>query len=1169
MTKTISKRLISVLMAVCMLVILLSGLWYVLPARAASGYMLKVRTETSTWGRVLQEVTLPETGEYIFEAYFKQTVGTAMSLKVMRNDSGIGDKVLSETTDDKTSLHQIRFLADQVNDDDTIKYQIALAVAGSSSANEAYLYLPSVYKADDASKTNLLANTVNSTDLSGWVDRKNWGATAMNATAVAADPTLFGIVEEKPEYMMKVKLVKGGYGRVQQSVKLTETGHYVYQAYFKQTVGSSLKMSVLYNYAGAEIVSDVTDEKTGLRTVEFNARATGSYTFAVSTGWANEGDEAYLYRPVVYKTDDANKTNLLTNSAFENDLSGWTDWSTLETRPDGLVSLGAERVEADPSIFGGEESFEYMLKFAPSEGASWGQYYQNVKLEPGTYIYQAYFKQTKFTSGGANTLQLGVMHNYASVKNVQTTTDAEKNFWTLEFTAEEAGDYWINVGLGWTGDADQMEAYFYQPVLFNKTDAAKKNLLKNADFSDGTANWSERCGDGAGATLGATRVEADPSVFSGEESFEYMLKFAPSEGASWGQYYQNVKLEPGTYIYQAYFKQTKFTSGGANTLQLGVMHNYASVKNVQTTTDAEKNFWTLEFTAEEAGDYWINVGLGWTGDADQMEAYFYQPVLFNKTDAAKKNLLKNADFSDGTANWSERCGDGAGATLGATRVEADPSVFNNVYMLKFAPEVGVKSGGYYQTVHLDAGKYIFEGYFKQTKWTLKTGENTMVLDVLKDGKHLTVTRSEPDALHFFSRCEFTVETAGDYQIGVTLGEHADTSQMEAYLYSPTLYSKDDATKTNKLQNTDLKSGNDGLADWSSVGGFKAVRSNMTDPTIFDREPVRDGQHMLNFKYKKGQGGKDSVLVGFYLPYDPEQEYYIVSFFVKDTLNETSPSFVQTDNADSSSLATIVAAYTEGDKYTYFIHKMPTQTKFSLMLFYADVDLDLYFTGFEVYAADSSYKKISDKNYGAIYGDFTDWYDRGANQVGGIATSTWPYMRLNSVLPVPEGFFNYDPMPELKYDDEWWKKFGDFEDENTETGTVKGTLCDESGAPINGAMLELHSSEDPDRVYSLSTKKDGSFSFENVPVGVYDLCVLAKDETQIFFEDEMIELEGQGDIVMLELTYSGDLSGLDVSPQTGDVLPYGILLSAALSAAALIIISRMHRKKARHMQTSSL
>ena len=1007
MTKTISKRLISVLMAVCMLVILLSGLWYVLPARAASGYMLKVRTETSTWGRVLQEVTLPETGEYIFEAYFKQTVGTAMSLKVMRNDSGIGDKVLSETTDDKTSLHQIRFLADQVNDDDTIKYQIALAVAGSSSANEAYLYLPSVYKADDASKTNLLANTVNSTDLSGWVDRKNWGATAMNATAVAADPTLFGIVEEKPEYMMKVKLVKGGYGRVQQSVKLTETGHYVYQAYFKQTVGSSLKMSVLYNYAGAEIVSDVTDEKTGLRTVEFNARATGSYTFAVSTGWANEGDEAYLYRPVVYKTDDANKTNLLTNSAFENDLSGWTDWSTLETRPDGLVSLGAERVEADPSIFGGEESFEYMLKFAPSEGASWGQYYQNVKLEPGTYIYQAYFKQTKFTSGGANTLQLGVMHNYASVKNVQTTTDAEKNFWTLEFTAEEAGDYWINVGLGWTGDADQMEAYFYQPVLFNKTDAAKKNLLKNADFSDGTANWSERCGDGAGATLGATRVEADPSVF------------------------------------------------------------------------------------------------------------------------------------------------------------------NNVYMLKFAPEVGVKSGGYYQTVHLDAGKYIFEGYFKQTKWTLKTGENTMVLDVLKDGKHLTVTRSEPDALHFFSRCEFTVETAGDYQIGVTLGEHADTSQMEAYLYSPTLYSKDDATKTNKLQNTDLKSGNDGLADWSSVGGFKAVRSNMTDPTIFDREPVRDGQHMLNFKYKKGQGGKDSVLVGFYLPYDPEQEYYIVSFFVKDTLNETSPSFVQTDNADSSSLATIVAAYTEGDKYTYFIHKMPTQTKFSLMLFYADVDLDLYFTGFEVYAADSSYKKISDKNYGAIYGDFTDWYDRGANQVGGIATSTWPYMRLNSVLPVPEGFFNYDPMPELKYDDEWWKKFGDFEDENTETGTVKGTLCDESGAPINGAMLELHSSEDPDRVYSLSTKKDGSFSFENVPVGVYDLCVLAKDETQIFFEDEMIELEGQGDIVMLELTYSGDLSGLDVSPQTGDVLPYGILLSAALSAAALIIISRMHRKKARHMQTSSL
>ena len=355
--KSVSRCVLSILAVVCMIALLLPTAFNQLSARAASGYMLKVRTETSSWGRFQQEVTLPETGEYIFEAYFKQTVGTSMSLKVMRSDGGIGDKVLSETTDDKTSLHQIRFLADQVNSDGTIKYQITISVGGSNSANEAYLYLPSVYKADDVSKTNLLTNTVNSTDLSGWVDRKNWGATAMNAAAVTADPTLFGIVEEKPEYMMKVKLAKGGYGRVRQSVKLTETGHYVYQAYFKQTVGSSLKMSVLYNYAGAEIVSDVTDEKTGLRTVEFNAKAAGSYMVAVSTGWANKGDEAYLYRPVVYKADDANKTNLLTNSTFENDLSGWTDWSTLETR-DGLVNLGAERVEADLSIFAGEETVD-------------------------------------------------------------------------------------------------------------------------------------------------------------------------------------------------------------------------------------------------------------------------------------------------------------------------------------------------------------------------------------------------------------------------------------------------------------------------------------------------------------------------------------------------------------------------------------------------------------------------------------------------------------------------------------------------------------------------------------------------------------------------------------------------------------------------------------------
>ena len=151
--------------------------------------------------------------------------------------------------------------------------------------------------------------------------------------------------------MMKIQLTKGGFGRVQHSVKLTETGHYVYQAYFKQTVGSNtLKMSVMYNWGSAEIVSDVTDKKTGLRTVEFNAKAAGDYMVTVSTGWAYKGEEAYLYRPVVYKADDANKANLLTNSTFENGLSGWTDWSTLESK-DNLVNLGAERVEADPSIF--------------------------------------------------------------------------------------------------------------------------------------------------------------------------------------------------------------------------------------------------------------------------------------------------------------------------------------------------------------------------------------------------------------------------------------------------------------------------------------------------------------------------------------------------------------------------------------------------------------------------------------------------------------------------------------------------------------------------------------------------------------------------------------------------------------------------------------------------
>ena len=294
------------------------------------------------------------------------------------------------------------------------------------------------------------------------------------------------------------------------------------------------------------------------------------------------------------------------------------------------------------------------------------------------------------------------------------------------------------------------------------------------------------------------------------------------------------------------------------------------------------------------------------------------------------------------------------------------------------------------------------------------------------------------------------------------------------------------------------------------------------PEKYFEKDIRTEPQMLKFESKKGLGGETSVYLGLNFPVDDKVEFYIVSFFLKMEQG-AMPSYYQTDNASSTGLGTIYPAYSEGDKVTFFIPRYPTQTKFQLVMFFPDQDGIGYLSDVEVYAADENYRKLNDVNVGAIFGNFEDWYDHGNETPGGLSNGSYPAVTLIDRFPIPSGFFEYDPLPELIVDNQWWNSLNVSENEYVETGSVRGQILDAKKNAMSDISVVLDSG-----ITVLKTKTDskGNFSFDKVPVGVYDIYIKINDE-DIYFEDQLIDVLAQDDLINIDLVYDGETIAVEV------------------------------------------
>ena len=255
-----------------------------------------------------------------------------------------------------------------------------------------------------------------------------------------------------------------------------------------------------------------------------------------------------------------------------------------------------------------------------------------------------------------------------------------------------------------------------------------------------------------------------------------------------------------------------------------------------------------------------------------------------------------------------------------------------------------------------------------------------------------------------------------------------------------------------------------------------------------------------------------------------------------------------DAAKTQGAFNMVSEYDEETGYWYGIFTIPEKSyidKDGLAHIFLSVNTELsgagYFSDFELY--DITNDEGRTKNL-LVNPDFKQglW--------GWVGTDMWTVPELNfntlkfteckqlfSLVPYDEKMFIKNDSEQYFNDGEWWIKYGEqkVEEEKEEnnsviTQVVKGKMDFSDGTPIGGAPLVLRS----EQVFETFTEMDGSFEFNDIPVGKYSLYMKMEDGSEMFIIEFNVK---QGDVVTVSAAYNletGSFDGtLTTVPNTGE------------------------------------
>ena len=758
-------------------------------------------------------------------------------------------------------------------------YPMVYANSGGKLKADIYVADFTAYRADDTSKTNLFSESVvDFQDLSGWYFLDNAGNKSIKelsgdsfsseTSSVAAMNYADELFKKQTVKMLRITTAASGINLSQQLPGgLLGNTSYSFSVKYK-IISGSLSFKVFNGGFWGAKNFEITEAETG--GTEYNER-TFSYTGDAGPiiGLAiPAASDIYLTDWSFYRTDDPEKTNLLTSTVTVDSLSGWMTGSngnitnftgssfsgsgytvSLEEREERLFKYTAPAVEEHKMLY---------IDSVPK--VKYKHFGQNVNLESGKdYIISFKAKYLKGEIG--NAFNLGVMNSwFGKTYFIDNASDSKAlpkktvdgwNAYEYSFKAPETADYTVGFTFVLTS-----KFYLADFSVYEAADSEKTNLLPAKSVTSDLSGWrSDKIKDLSGKTefvqednaYTVTLLPYDESLFKLDTSHKMLHINDYGGDAFLGQ---NVTLKKGVSYTIAF--QYRFISGDIGSgvhvavqpmLGSGRYRAYHSTQlsdsRAFSSDYVRDDYATFTFTLQdrtyEGGSYTVNdedtYGIGFHF-SKSVELYLADFVLYETADSQKTNLLPVKNYGNGLygwrSDWSTAAGDSLSFTDNGNKYMVDllpylasafeepaeiPGPHKMIYFQNFSDyhvvsqRVKLKAGSTYRFV------ISLSSTVKARAMLQHNGARNNVFGNLKPIEDPIVTGD-----YFTEIFEFTVpEYVGATKVNTNemyLGIQFPAATL-AYIFDAKLWDVSDPTAKNIFKNTNFDKG---LDEWIITWG---------------------------------------------------------------------------------------------------------------------------------------------------------------------------------------------------------------------------------------------------------------------------------------------------------------------------------------------------------------
>ena len=1024
---------------------------------------------------------------------------------------------------------------------------------------EGNLFDAVVYETADTAKTQLLTNGDFSDGLCGWVagfkefkSGDTTGTDSNGTTQLTVLPFDESLIDAEPDgpQMLHITKTSAARGELKNSVPVEKGQTYDYTFGLSNGFTDSDFELVCRVNTGTGTQPGVAANIQRVRRVENKISTLYTYRFTVPLNDQNIGDhelyfiirfktacEGDLFNPCVYRTDDADKTNLLDNGDFTSGLYGWI-WEfrtfAADQREADVTEYAAKLqvVDFDEALLEESDNTPKMLQVNKT-GAARGELMQLAPVTAGA-SYDFTFGLTdsidKFevvcrASDAAKRAGIN-----AQITQVKKDVRNGGTLYTYRFTIPEKDNNGNPV-------TDQVffivrfpQGSIYQGALYVPSvcavGAESTELLTNADFRSGLDKWSLEYTWLSGkhfqnSDMELTVVTLDESLLEKNQDEKHMLHIKTSRAK---ELMQRVPVKAG--------ESYEFSFSLTHNLKNFTMVCLSDGKrrpvdaNIQAVSEVEKDGYTVytyrytipaTYVDSEGNSVPMTdtVFFGMKA-AGTFEALFFDASVHNVNDASKIELLNNPEFklelNDWAWGWDAWFAHSDTAPAGMTRWEnestlletveySDQSIADMIAKIPSRKMVyfvnGTKSSNFASRVALQANaeyQVTFSAY-STGPFDIKVTEddarptvrvNSELVSEEKHGNYTTYTYrfTMPD----------TVKTENVF-VGVLVNFFS-----EGYIFDMSLYRADDPKQKNLWNNATFGVGLDGwIWDWHAwfgtwaenpAGTFEWTNGANT-VKVMDFDLSKIDQLIAELNVNDGKWWNDSDII---------QE---------DTPQTATLSGTLLDENRQPRAGVKLLLKSDSKTYTAVTDK---NGRFTFKNFPAGF--------YELYAVDADGNSVS-----------TGYF---SNFSGGDTAALQLTLDASGAATEPDNTPD-DDTPE------------------TAGSTLRGTVYTPQLKTVADLKIFLKG------VGETTTNAQGSFIFENVPVGEYELYTLLEDGSKYVFRTVQIK-ENVGLSVKLKYDPATETAA-DSTPVLWIVLAGVAVLVIAAGAVTAVILVRKKKKQA--------